>query len=58
MNTRCLMLMAVWLAFTLGGSALLAAHGLKALVGTAVVLIPWLTFTAIVLAGMLHPEEV
>lgn len=58
MNTRCLMLMTVWLAFTLGGCAFLAGHNLKALVGTAVVLIPWLTFTAIVLGGVLHPEEV
>lgn len=59
MNTRCLMLITLWLGFTLGGNALLAAHGLKELVGTAVVLIPYLTFTAITLAGvLLHPEEV
>ncbi len=57
-NKRCLMLMVVWLAFTLGGAALLAAHGLKELVGTAVVLIPWLTFTSVVIAGVLHHEEV
>lgn len=59
MNTRCLILLTLWLGFTLGGSALLAAHGLKALVGTAVVLIPWGAVTAITLGGvLLHPEEV
>ena len=59
MNERCLILLVVWLALTLGGSALLAAHGLKELVGTAVVLIPWITLTLVTLAGVLYaPEEV
>jgi hypothetical protein len=53
------MLLIVWLAFTLGGSALLAASGLKALIQTAVVLIPWLVFTLVTIAGVLYaPEEV
>jgi hypothetical protein len=59
MNERCLILLTLWLALTLGGSALLAAHNLKALIGTAVVLIPWLVFTLVTLAGVLYaPEEV
>jgi len=59
MNTRCLMLMTGWMALTLGGCAFLAGTGLKALIGTAVVLVPWLMVTAIVLCGvLLHPEEV
>jgi hypothetical protein len=58
-NKRCLILLTLWLALTMGGSALLAAHGLRELVGTAVVLIPWLTLTLVTLAGVLYaPEEV
>lgn len=59
MNTRCLMLMTVWLAISLAIPALLTGYGLGEQITTAWVMVPWLFITAVTFIGVVvAPEEV
>jgi hypothetical protein len=59
MNTRCLMLMMVWMAVSLAIPALLTGYGLREQITAAWVMVPWLFITAVTFIGVVvAPEEV